>query len=103
MIVCRCARLPPTVNHLVVVFTVPLVYPKLPLSQTVLTAVEGMPLLKGAMTKTGVGAGIIDKWAPPQLKRKKTFACLREMCPCLHGMHEVLVDQSFPAFNHCWH
>lgn len=46
---------------MVVVFTVPLVYPKLPLSQTVLTAVEGMPLLKGAMTKTGVGAGIIDK------------------------------------------
>ena len=61
VVACSCGRLPPTVNHLVVVFTVPLVYPKLPLSQTVLTAVEGMPLLKGAMTKTGVGAGIIDK------------------------------------------
>lgn len=57
----RCAELPATVNHLVVVLTVPIVYPKLPLSQTVLTAVEGMPFLKGAMTKTGVGAGIIDK------------------------------------------
>lgn len=53
--------MPATVNHLVVVLTVPIVYPKLPLSQTVLTAVEGMPFLKGAMTKTGVGAGIIDK------------------------------------------
>jgi hypothetical protein len=49
------------VKHLIVVFTVPIVYPCLPLSQTILTAVEGMPLLKGAMTKTGVGAGIIDK------------------------------------------
>ena len=58
---CRCAQLPSSVNHLVVVFTVPLVYPALPLSQTILGAVEGMPLLKGAMTKTGVGAGIIDK------------------------------------------
>jgi len=57
---CRCAQLPSSVNHLVV-FTVPLVYPCLPLSQAILSAVEGMPLLKGAMTKTGVGAGIIDK------------------------------------------
>ena len=58
---CRLAQLPASVKHLVIVFTVPVTFPKLPLSETVLSTIEGMPLLKGAIIKTGVGAGIMDK------------------------------------------
>ena len=35
--------LPPDTKHLVVVMTVPLVWPKLPLSEGVMTAVDGLP------------------------------------------------------------
>ena len=58
---CRLAQLPVSVRHLVIVFTVPVTFPKLPLSEAVLATIERMPILKGAMIKTGVGAGIMDK------------------------------------------
>lgn len=57
-------QLPKSTEHVVCVHTVPLIFPSLPLSEKVMSAIEGLPVLKGAMTKTGVGAGIIDKCAP---------------------------------------
>ena len=50
---------------MVCLFTVPLVWPKLPLSEGVMTVVDGLPVLKGVMTKTGIGAGIVDKCVTP--------------------------------------
>ena len=44
--------------------TVPVVFPKLPLSELAMTAIEDLPFLKGALQKTGLAAGIIDKCAP---------------------------------------
>ena len=58
---CRLSKLPQTTKHVVCLFTVPLVWPKLPLSEGVMTVVDGLPILKGVMTKTGIGAGIVDK------------------------------------------
>ena len=60
-LLCRLSRLPPSTKHVVCLFTVPLVWPKLPLSEGVMTVVDGLPILKGVMTKTGLGAGIVDK------------------------------------------
>lgn len=61
---CRIAALPPTVKHLVVCATVPIVFPKLPLSELTLTALEDLHFIKGALQKTGLAAGIVDKCAP---------------------------------------
>ncbi len=63
----RIAALPPSVKHLVVCTTVPVVFPKLPLSELAMTAIEDLPFLKGALQKTGLAAGIIDKCAPAQV------------------------------------
>ena len=60
---CRLNALPEEKRHLVAVFTVPLVWPELPLSETILGTLDKMSLLKGVMAKTGVGAGIMDKCA----------------------------------------
>lgn len=60
-ILCRCEALPATVKHLVIVLTVPIIFPKLPLSQEILTKIENIKFLKSAMAKTGVGKGILDK------------------------------------------
>ena len=58
------AALPATVKHLVVCATVPVCFPKLPLSELTLTALEDLPFIKGALQKTGLAAGIVDKCAP---------------------------------------
>ncbi|KAK9808440.1 hypothetical protein WJX73_006046 [Symbiochloris irregularis] len=63
----RLEQLPTSTKHCVVVHTVPLVFPGLPLSEKVMSAIEHMPIVKGAMTKTGVGAGIIDKFGHAEL------------------------------------
>lgn len=57
----RLAALPPTVKHLVVVPTVPVVFPKLPLSEAILQTMDQSQLIKGALQKTGLAAGILDK------------------------------------------
>ncbi len=61
----RIGALPQSVKHIVVNTTVPVVFPKLPLSETTFTAVDSVPFLKGALQKTGIGAGIVDKCASP--------------------------------------
>ena len=61
---CRAEMLPLETKHLVVVMTVPLVWPKLPFSEGVLSAVDKASLLKKTMSKTGVGAGVVDKYVP---------------------------------------
>ena len=58
---CRLELLPADTRHLVVCMTVPMVWPKLPFSEGVMSAVDGLPVLKKVMSKTGVGAGIVDK------------------------------------------
>lgn len=50
-------------KHLVVCATVPVCFPKLPLSELTLTALEDLPFIKGALQKTGLAAGIVDKCA----------------------------------------
>ena len=60
---CRIEALPATVKHLVVCATVPVCFPKLPLSELTLTALEDLPFIKGALQKTGLAAGIVDKCA----------------------------------------
>jgi hypothetical protein len=57
----RLDALPPSVRHVVVIPTVPVVFPKLPLSEQALSAIESSGLLKGALQKTGLAAGILDK------------------------------------------
>lgn len=64
MVCGRINALPQSIKHIVVVTTVPVVFPKLPLSEATFTAVDNMPFLKGALQKTGIGAGIVDKCAP---------------------------------------
>ena len=51
-------------KHIVVCATVPICFPKLPLSELTLTALEDLPFIKGALQKTGLAAGIVDKYAP---------------------------------------
>lgn len=51
-------------KHLVVCATVPICFPKLPLSELTLTALEDLPFIKGALQKTGLAAGIVDKCDP---------------------------------------
>lgn len=51
-------------KHIVVCATVPVVFPKLPLSETILSVLEDLPFVKGALQKTGLAAGIVDKCAP---------------------------------------
>ncbi|CAK0753536.1 hypothetical protein CVIRNUC_002228 [Coccomyxa viridis] len=63
----QIAALPPSVKHLVVCTTVPVVFPKLPLSELAMTAIEDLPFLKGALQKTGLAAGIIDKFGHADL------------------------------------
>ena len=50
-------------KHIVVCATVPVVFPKLPLSETTLSVLEDLPFVKGALQKTGLAAGIVDKCA----------------------------------------
>ncbi|BDA46401.1 Uncharacterized protein YGR266W [Coccomyxa sp. Obi] len=58
----RIGALPQSIKHIVVVTTVPIVFPKLPLSEATFTALDNVPFLKGALQKTGIGAGIVDKF-----------------------------------------
>ena len=64
----RIDALPRSIKHIVVITTVPIVFPKLPLSEVTMTTIDKVPLIKGALQKTGIGAGIVDKCAllPPQ-------------------------------------
>lgn len=57
----RIGALPQSIKHIVVVTTVPIVFPKLPLSEGTMMTIQSFPLIKGALQKTGLGAGIIDK------------------------------------------
>ena len=50
-------------KHIVVCTTVPVVFPKLPLSEATLSVLEDLPFVKGALQKTGLAAGIVDKCA----------------------------------------
>jgi hypothetical protein len=43
----RIDALPRTIKHIVVITTVPVVFPKLPLSEVTMTLVDKLPLLKG--------------------------------------------------------
>ena len=57
----RIAALPQSIKHIVVITTVPIVFPKLPLSEVAMSTIDKTPLVKGALQKTGIGAGIVDK------------------------------------------
>ncbi|KAK9817992.1 hypothetical protein WJX72_005420 [[Myrmecia] bisecta] len=63
----RILNFPNSVKHLVIVTTVPLLYPKLPLAEGVLATIDAVPLLKKGMQKTGVGASILDKFGNADL------------------------------------
>lgn len=67
---CRIDALPQTIKHLVVVSTVPVVFPKLPLSEATFKALDALPFVKGALQKTGLAAGIVDKYARPHALSK---------------------------------
>ena len=79
----RLDQLPKTTEHVVCVHTVPLVFPSLPLSEGLMTVIEGLPILKAGMTKTGLGAGIIDKFAP-------RFSLMLRMRACFE--HDTQAD-----------
>lgn len=53
--------MPLTVKHLIAVTTVPVIFPKLPASEQVFAMIDSLPVVKGAMQKTGVGKGILDR------------------------------------------
>ena len=59
----RLAALPPSVKHIVVVPTVPVVFPKLPLSEGILQTIDGSRLIKRALQKTGLASHILDRHA----------------------------------------
>ena len=59
----RLAALPPGIRHIVLVPTVPVVFPKLPLSEGILQTIDGSRLIKGALQKTGLASHILDRHA----------------------------------------
>ena len=64
--VCTCGRLaalPSSVQHLVVLLTVPIVFAKLPLSEGTLAAIDSLPSVRNALAKTGLGTALVDKCA----------------------------------------
>ena len=100
---CRLAQLPTSVKHLVIVFTVPVTFPKLPLSETVLSTIEGMPLLKGAIIKTGVGAGIMDKYGFSSPFLPPFLACNLHRNARLPSLdHQLLVLLTLPPSFVLW-
>ena len=54
-------------RHLVLVLTVPIVFAKLPLSEGTLAAIDNLPAVRTALSKTGLGTALIDKCALPLL------------------------------------
>lgn len=57
----RLAALPSSVQHLVVLLTVPIVFAKLPLSEGTLAAIDSLPSVRNALAKTGLGTALVDK------------------------------------------
>ncbi|KAG2502194.1 hypothetical protein HYH03_000681 [Edaphochlamys debaryana] len=63
-------RLPPSVRHLVLVATVPIVYPHITGSHTLLQCfrwLDRTPLLRPMVAKTGVSSAIMNKFGEPEL------------------------------------
>lgn len=56
----RLRNLPSSVRHVVVVTTVPVIFPNLPLSEFVLKSLNNLEFIKGAMQKTGLAKGLFD-------------------------------------------
>ena len=48
-------------RHLVVIPTVPVVFPKLPFSESALSTINSSGLVKGMLQKTGLADGIMDR------------------------------------------
>eukprot|EP00884_Botryococcus_braunii_P001168 jgi/Botrbrau1/11051/Bobra.92_2s0022.1 len=63
----RLHGLPACVKHAVLVTTVPVIFPSLPLSEFVMRSLDQLPLLKGAMQKTGLAKGLFDSFGHAQL------------------------------------
>ncbi|KAK9863128.1 hypothetical protein WJX84_002391 [Apatococcus fuscideae] len=63
----RLGQMPLTVKHLITVTTVPVIFPKLPASEQVFAVIDSLPVVKGAMQKTGVGKGILDRFGNADL------------------------------------
>ncbi len=59
----RLYVLPDSLRHAVLVTTVPVIFPSLPLSEKVMHALDSLPLVKGAMQKTGLAEKIYDSCA----------------------------------------
>eukprot|EP00891_Asterochloris_glomerata_P005631 jgi/Astpho2/5631/Aster-x0692 len=62
----RLGALPPTVRHVVLVLTVPLVFPELPAQEAVWRALDNAGV-KAAMQKTGLGDKVSDAFHEPKL------------------------------------
>lgn len=56
----RLHNLPSSVRHVVMVTTVPVIFPNLPLSEFVLRSLNQLQIVKDAMQKTGLAKGLFD-------------------------------------------